>query len=75
MPNLIAKKTTYEFALEDMEKLIAAELNVQVSTVTVEYVIQEVGGDCMDRGGYDKVTKIRVTVDETKRQDSGVYDR
>jgi hypothetical protein len=64
---LKASTSTYEFSLDDLRALIAADLSVPTSSVTVEYVIQEVGGDPMDRyPGHKQVTKIKVSVDQTK---------
>lgn len=64
MPGILKSKvTTFEYDLHSMESLIAADLNVPVNTVNVTYVIEEVGGDPMDRfRGTDTVTKIRVTI-------------
>lgn len=63
---LKAKKSEYEFSPDDIKTLIAQDLNVPVDTVTVDYVIQEVGGDPMDRfPGTDTVTKIRVSIRHT----------
>jgi hypothetical protein len=60
---LKSKVLTYEFGLDEMKALIAADLKVHVDRVDVTYVIQEVGGDHMDRfRGTDQVTKVRVTV-------------
>lgn len=60
---LKSKVLTYEFDLDTMKKLIAEDLKVSVDRVTVEYVIQEVGGDPMDRfPGHKQVTGVRVTV-------------
>jgi hypothetical protein len=62
---LISNKTTYEFSLADIKTLIADELGVIAVKVHVEYVIEECGGDPMDRfPGVDTVTKIRVIVDQ-----------
>lgn len=67
MPVMKAKTTTYEFDLNEIKGLIVSELCVPESAVTVEYVIQEVGGDPMDRyPGTKQVTKVRVTIDQTK---------
>lgn len=67
MPVMKAKTATYEFDLNEIKELIAADLDVPESAVSVEYVIQEVGGDPMDRyPGTKQVTKVRVTVDQTK---------
>lgn len=55
--------TTYEFTPDDIKDLIAKELGKDRDTITVDFVIQEVGGDFMDRfRGVDTVTKINVTV-------------
>lgn len=63
---LKSKVMTYEFALYEMKVLIAADLGVAVDRVDVEYVIQEVGGDPMDRFlGHKQVTGVRVTVKDT----------
>lgn len=57
--------TVYEVSLEDMRKLVAADLGVPESRITVDYVIEEVGGDPMDRfPGYKQVTKVRIRVKE-----------
>lgn len=56
------RTTTYTLKPNDIAKLIAADLQVPESEIEVEYVIQEVGGDLMDRyPGHNEVTKIRVT--------------
>lgn len=55
--------TTYEVSPDAIKQLIAADLNVKVEQLNVHFVIEEVGGDPMDRfRGTDTVTKIRVTV-------------
>lgn len=58
------KKTTvtYEIKPEDIKRLIAQDLEVPESEISVDFVIQEVGGDPMDRfPGVKTVTKIRIT--------------
>jgi hypothetical protein len=61
--NLKSVNTTYEFTPEDIQELIAEKLEKEQDKVSVNYVIEEVGGDPMDRyPGTDTVTKIRVTV-------------
>lgn len=67
MPGILKSEiSTYEFTLEQMKQLIVADLNVDPNRVTVNYVIQEVGGDPMDRfPGHKQVTKVEVIV---KRQ-------
>jgi hypothetical protein len=56
-------KVIYELTPDSIKTLIANDLNVSVDRVSVHYVIQEVGGDPLDRyRGTDTVTKIMVTV-------------
>ena len=67
MALLKSKTTRYEFSTEEIKKLIAADMKYPIEAITVNYKIQEVGGDFMDRyPGTNTVTKIEVTVDETK---------
>lgn len=62
---LKSKVATYEFSLTDMKVLIANDLGIPASQINVTYVVQEVGGDPMDRfPGTNQVTGIRVTVTE-----------
>ena len=66
--NIVAKTTEYEFTLDDVKQLFAAELNAKPETLNVRYVIEEVGGDPMDRyPGTNTVTKIKVTMDNTRK--------
>lgn len=59
----VLNTTTYEFSPKALDELIAKDLGVPLGMVSVHYVIEEVGGDPMDRfRGTDTVTKIRVTV-------------
>jgi len=58
-----AQQTTYEFSPEQIKLLVALDLGVASERVSAHYVIQEVGGDPLDRyRGTDTVTKIRVVV-------------
>lgn len=60
---LKSKVSTYEFSLEDLKMLIAADLDVFSEDIEVEYVIREVGGDPMDNfPGVKTVTGVRVTL-------------
>jgi hypothetical protein len=60
---LKSKVLTYEFGLDEMKALIAEDLKVNADRIDVTYVIQEVGGDPMDRfPGHNQDTKVRVTV-------------
>jgi ribosomal protein S24E len=64
MPGILKSEiSTYEFSLEQMKQLIAADLNVDPNRVTVRYVLQEVGADPMDRfPGRTEVTRVEVSV-------------
>ena len=54
---------TYDVSLNAVRDLIAKDLGVKVEAVSVRYVIEEVGGDPMDRfPGHNEVTKLEVTV-------------
>ena len=59
----VMASTTYEFTPNAVVLLIARDLDVPADKINVHFVIEEVGGDPMDRfRGTDTVTKIRVTV-------------
>lgn len=62
--------TEYEFSLDDMRLLIAADLGVDADLVSVTYVEGNTGpGDPMDRYPAPRgVVKIRVTVERDNRQ-------
>ena len=64
MAILKSKSTEYEFSLDDMTKLVAADLGVDAKNVIVSYVEGNVGpGDPMDRYPAPRgIVKIRVTV-------------
>jgi len=60
---LKSKVSSYEFAPDDIKLLIAKDLEVDIGSIKVDFVIQKVGGDPLDRyPGTDTVTKIRVSV-------------
>jgi hypothetical protein len=60
---LNAKQVTYDVELETIREIIAEKLEVPPKQVTVKYIIQEVGGDYLDRSpGTPQVTKIQVVV-------------
>lgn len=55
---------TYEFELTEVNELLSDAIGVnETERVSVQYVIEEIGGDYMDRfPGTPTVTKIKVTV-------------
>ena len=58
-----AQQTTYEFSPEQIKLLVALDLGVASERVSVDYVIQEVGGDPLDRyRGTVSVPRYRVVV-------------
>ncbi len=62
--SLASKTITYEFTPQEIKQLIidALELN-ESDTATVNFVIEEIGGDPLDRfPGYNDVTGIQVSV-------------
>lgn len=65
MSILTSKKTEYEFSLDEMKKLIAADLGEAVENISVEYVKTDVSHNCFDYPRYE-VTKIKVSVDQIK---------
>jgi hypothetical protein len=67
MPNLISKSTTYEFTTEEIEKMLVDAMGVKREAVAIRFVIEERGGDPMDRWpGSPTLVKVNVTVDNTK---------
>lgn len=69
---LKTSKREYEFTLDNMVQLIAADLNVRPEQVTVDYVIGDTGpGDPMDRYPAPRgVVGVRVWVDDTPKERS-----
>lgn len=68
-PSLVPTSTIYEFLPEQINELLGKAIGAPIgSTVAVEYVIQKVGGDPMDRyPGTDAITKVRITVTPPKK--------
>ena len=67
MSILTSKKTEYEFSLDEMKKLIASDLGQDVENISVEYVKTDVSNDRFDNYPRYEVTKIKVSVDQTKK--------
>jgi len=66
MPTLKSKTTEYSFSPTEIKKLIAKDLEVDESKISVRYVIREVGGDPMDRfPGTPTVVSIDATINNT----------
>lgn len=65
---ITAKATTYEFSLEDIKNLITESLSLkQGEKASVDFVIEEVGGDPLDRfPGTKQVTKVRVKIEHVE---------
>jgi hypothetical protein len=61
MPVLKSKLTEYSYSLLEIKRLIAKDLEVEDSAVSVKYVMREVNCDPMDR--YPEVF-IEVTVND-----------
>ena len=60
---IISDKITYRYKPEEIKKLIAEHLKVDVKKVEIIFNIEEVGGDSLDRyPGTDTVTSISLIV-------------
>jgi hypothetical protein len=58
-------ETTYTLSPADLKSVIANDLKVSSDNLSINFVIQEVGGDPMDRyPGRNEVTKIVITYTE-----------
>ncbi len=57
--------TTVEYPVEELKQLIASKL-FPGKQVDIKFVIQEVGGDPLDRfPGHNEVTSVKITFDGT----------
>ena len=59
---LKSKVSTYEFKPDDIKKLIAADLQLPLDQIEVEFKVQDMGGDSYGSTSYYQCTKIIVTV-------------
>jgi hypothetical protein len=58
--------TTIEYPVDEFKSMVAKLMFNGKCNIKVEFVIQEVGGDPLDRfPGHDEVTKVRVSYDGT----------
>lgn len=62
MAILKENKVVYEFSLEEVKKLIAADLEVSPENIQVEYVLTDVSDDRFEMFPRYKVTSIKVVV-------------
>jgi hypothetical protein len=67
MPVMQASTQVYNFSLDEIKKLVAADLTVSPDHITVEYVQTEIS-DAMDRYSRKEVTSVKVTVDTKKSE-------
>lgn len=70
MPVMSQKTTTYTFSLDELQKLIAADLKVPVDAVTVRYNLRDTSDDRFSASASYSVHDITVTVDTKKIEDS-----
>jgi hypothetical protein len=57
--------TTVEYPVEELKQLIASKLFAG-KEIDIKFVIQEVGGDPLDRfSGHNEVTSVRITFEGT----------
>ncbi len=66
MALLKSKKTKYEFSPDEIKKLIANDMEIPLDAVSVEYVLSDIADDRFSTIPDYQVTKIEVTIDETK---------
>jgi len=66
MTLLKSKKTKYEFSPDEIKKLIANDMEMPLDAVSVEYVLSDFADDRFSTAPDYQVTKIEVTIDETK---------
>lgn len=70
MPTMTQKTTTYTYALQEIVKLIAADLNVPLEALDVRYNLLDSSDDRFGGGYSPSVHDITVTVDMTKAKDA-----
>lgn len=59
--------TIYSLKPKQIKELIATDLGVPIDEIEIDFIIEEVGGDFMDRyPGHNEVTKI--SVKHTKKE-------
>jgi hypothetical protein len=64
----IKTTTTVEFTVDDFNRMIAEKL-FPGKKIDVNFVIETVGGDALDTWiGHDKVTRVRITFEETPKK-------
>lgn len=64
-------KTTVEFPVDEFNELIAQRFpEFKGRSIHIDYVIEEVGGDVMDRfPGVDQVTRVKVSFEGSPPQE------
>lgn len=66
MPTVSTKITTYTYALAEITKLIASDLNVPIEAITVQYNVRDSFDDSLSRSASYNVQDVTVVVDMTK---------
>lgn len=66
MSLLKSKKIKYEFSPDEIKILIANDMEMPLDAVSVEYILSDIADDRFSTVPNYQVTKIEVTIDETK---------
>jgi len=72
MPTLTSSSVTYEFSLEELTKLIAADLMVPIDAIKIDFVQKDFAG-YGDRGSDFRTVGLKVTVDNTKIKSESAF--
>lgn len=64
MPVLKSTKETFAFSLEDIKKLICADLEVAEDKVTVNYKLKDISDDSLPGYGQYVVDELEVIVNK-----------
>lgn len=67
---IVASKTTYEFNLNEVKKMLAKELNVATEAITVEYYMIDNSDDRYGAVPHYQVKSIKVTVNNDYEKSS-----
>lgn len=65
MPVLKSKKETLTFSLEEMKKLICADLNIAEDKLTVNYKLKDIADDRFGSSPHYVMDEVEVIVDKS----------
>ena len=62
------KKTTIEYPVNEFIELLKDKIGMNHAEVSVKFIIQEVGGDCLDRWpGQQQVVAVQISYEEKSK--------